>query len=42
MCEHHDQLLRVKHEFDLMRGTGVIDLPRIKQLLEKALNERHT
>lgn len=37
MCESHEQLQRISHEFDLMRGTGVYDLSKLKQLLNQAL-----
>lgn len=37
MCEHSEQLQRVSHEFDLMRGNGIIDLQRLRQLLNQAL-----
>lgn len=37
MCEYHEQLQRISHEFDLMRGTGVYDMPRLKNLLNQAL-----
>lgn len=37
MCEHAEQLRRIQHEFELMRGTGIIDMPRLKNLLNQAL-----
>ena len=38
MCEHHEQLQRAAHELEVMRGNGVIDIPRLKKLLNQALN----
>lgn len=42
MCEYHEQLQRIQFEFDQMRGTGIYDMPKLKNLINQALqHERH-
>jgi hypothetical protein len=40
MCEHHEQLQRVKFEFELMDGNGIYDIPKLKKLLNQALEHQ--
>lgn len=33
MCEHNDQLKRAAYALKEMSGTGIYDMPRLRQLL---------
>ena len=38
MCEHHEQLQKAAHELEAMHGNGIWDYPRLKKLLNQALD----
>ena len=43
MCEHADQLRRVQYELETMWGNGILDYPKLKNLLNQALeHEGHS
>lgn len=37
MCEYHEQLQRISFEFDQMRGDGIYDMNKLRNLLNQAL-----
>lgn len=41
MCEHHETLQRAAHELEVMRGNGVIDIPKLRNILNQALEGGH-